>query len=99
MALPTRQLWAVAQPAQPSQGAVWAGVGSSQRHRRARWYRRRSNCGSVVAPPEAQAGGLPDSGEMPCDIQETPLCRGCGVALRPAVLMFGDEDPVPLERL
>jgi hypothetical protein len=64
-----------------------------------------------VAPPEVEAGGLSDSGEMigemtgemtgemAGEMNETPCCRGCGVALRPAVLMFGDDDPALLERL
>ena len=57
-----------------------------------------AHCESLVAPPEAEAGGLSDSGEMAGEMNETPCCR-CGVALRPAVLMFGDDDPALLERL
>ena len=62
-----------------------------------------ARCGSLVAPPGAEAGGLSDSGEVTGEVtgetNETPCCRGCCVALRPAVLMFGDDDPALLERL
>ena len=69
-----------------------------------------AHCSSLVPPPEAEAGRLSDSGAMAAgevagarkageQREETPSCRGCGVALRPAVLMFGDDDPALLARL
>ena len=68
-----------------------------------------AHCSSLVPPPEAEAGRLSDSGAMAAgevagarkagEREETPSCRGCGVALRPAVLMFGDDDPALLARL
>lgn len=41
----------------------------------------------------ADSEGGADWGAMP------PVCRACGTLLRPAVLMFGDTDPVLLARL
>ena len=68
-----------------------------------------AHCSSLVPPPEAEAGRLSDSGAMAAgevagarkagEREATPSCRGCGVALRPAVLMFGDDDPALLARL
>ena len=83
----------------PRCGPVWARHNATV----ARAGAAGARCGSLVAPPGAEAGGLSDSGEvtgkMPGKTNETPCCRGCGVALRPAVLMFGDDDPALLERL
>ena len=79
----------------PRCGPVWARHNATV----ARAGAAGARCGSLVAPPEAEAGGLSDSGEVTGETNETPCCRGCGVALRPAVLMFGDDDPALLERL